>query len=309
MHAFCRLFRFHPALLMTLCSALWISACSSIDSSRNQKTATPVQTLPATPLIAEVPPLVPASVPFPHHAPSIHAESAIMIDARTGRTLYYKNATQKRAVASTQKLITAMLVLQRGNLSQSVVTQVEDTRVEPSKLGYRAGQTFSRHLLLSAMMVKSSNDVAYTLARDHSGSIPAFSRAMNQYAASCGATQSHFINPHGLTAPGQYSTAQDMAKVAYYAYRNHTLRQMMRLQELYVPVGGRTVKLEATNKLLARSPIYTGMKTGYTVASGRCLISSASYQGRDVILVQLGSKTKYIFNDAESMMQWGLQSL
>jgi D-alanyl-D-alanine carboxypeptidase (penicillin-binding protein 5/6) len=230
-----------------------------------------------------------------------------MIDGRSGLTLYQKYADVRTQVASTQKLLTALLVLRRGDLDDRVVVAPEDTYVEPSKLGLRVGQTYTRRTLLSAMMVKSENDAAAALARDCFGSPLAFSSAMNNAAWELGAHNSHFANPHGLPAY-QYSTARDMARIAFRAYREPLLRRLMASRfYTFVYATGRRKTLENTNKLLQRSTMFNGMKTGYTNAAGRCLISSASARGREVIFVQLGSKTKYIFNDAERMMRWGLR--
>jgi D-alanyl-D-alanine carboxypeptidase (penicillin-binding protein 5/6) len=244
---------------------------------------------------------------WPASAPAIRARTAIMIDARSGLTLWQKYADVRTQVASTQKLLTALIVLRRGNLDDRVFVAPQDTYVEPSKLGIRPGQSYTRRTLLSAMMVKSENDAAAALARDCYGNLPAFASAMNSTAWELGAHDSHFLNPHGLPAY-QYSTARDMARIAFRAYREPFLRGLMASRYYtFVYANGRRKTLENTNMLLKRSSMFDGMKTGYTYAAGRCLISSASEGGRAVILVQLGSKTKYIFDDAERMMRWGLR--
>jgi len=231
----------------------------------------------------------------------------ILIDAKTGGILSARNMTQRRAVASTQKLLTALLVIERGNLGGRVTVISSDTYIEPSKLYLKAGQTYTRYELLNALLVKSGNDVAKVLARDHSGSSAAFGRAMTAKARQLGATNSSFRNPHGLTESGQYSTAQDMARVAWHAYRDSTIRKIVR-QKSYsfrYSTGARKT-LTNTNKVLKTMPSCTGMKTGYTSAAGRCLISSASYGGREVILVQLGTQSSYVWNDAKSLMSWAV---
>jgi len=244
---------------------------------------------------------------WPSGAPAIYARSAIMIDARSGLTLYQKYADVRTQVASTQKLLTALIILKRGNLEDRVLIAAQDTLVEPSKLGLRPSQSYTRRALLSAMMVKSENDAAAALARDCFGSSVAFASAMNSTAWELGAHDSHFVNPHGLPAY-QYSTARDMARIAFRAYREPFLRRLMASRYYtFVYANGRSKTLENTNNLLKRSSIFNGMKTGYTNAAGRCLISSASVGGREVILAQFGSKTRYIFNDAERLMRWGLQ--
>ena len=244
---------------------------------------------------------------WPSDAPAIRARTAIMIDARTGLTLYQKYADVHTQVASTQKLLTALVILRRGNLDGRLIVAPQDTSVEPSKLGIRPGQSYTRRTLLSAMMVKSENDAAVALASDHSGSPAAFASAMNSTAWELGAHDSHFANPHGLPAY-QYSTARDMARIAFRAYREPILRRLMASQYYtFIYANGRTRTLENTNKLLKRSSIFNGMKTGYTFAAGRCLVSSASSGRREVILAQFGSKTQYIFDDAERLMRWGLR--
>ncbi len=247
-----------------------------------------------------------AGIVYPADAPAIHAKHAILIDARTGRTLFQKNADFHIPPASTQKLLTALIVSESGGLDQMVTIVPEDTMVEPTKLGVRSGQRYTRRALMEATLIASQNDAAAALGRDHSGSRAAFAQEMNERAWRLGARNSHFVNANGLPA-AQYSTARDMARIAFEAYREPTIRRIVATREgVFVFNNGRTKRLENTNKLLKKSTAYNGMKTGYTVASGRCLISSVSTGGRDLILVQLGSKTSYIFDDAERMLAWGL---
>jgi serine-type D-Ala-D-Ala carboxypeptidase (penicillin-binding protein 5/6) len=130
---------------------------------------------------------------------------------------------------------------------------------------------------------------------------------MNLKAAQLGADNSHFVNPNGLPRPGQFSTARDMARIAFAAYHNPTLREFMRMPGLlFTYSSGRQRFLEPTNRLVTRSTIFTGMKTGYTEMSGRCLVSSASAGGRDIILVQLGGTHHMLFDDAQRLLLWGL---
>ncbi len=242
--------------------------------------------------------------------PSIRAASYLLLDARSGQHLAGRSFETARAVASTQKLVTALVVLDAGNLDKMVRVQASDVAVEPTRLGLKPGEVYSRRTLLYAFLVKSCNDVANVLARDNAGSISAFAAKMNAKVRSLGCTNSNFKNPHGLTVPGQYSTARDMARVAMTAYRNGVIRDAVRRKYYtFHRADGRTVTLESTNELLGVMPECNGMKTGYTVASGRCLISSAASGSREVILVQLGTKTKYIWDDARIMMSWGLQRL
>lgn len=288
--------------------ARWVGAAVFlifIGCAERQGVQAPVrraEAVPQPPPVAEAP--WGAGVVWPAGAPEIFARSAIVIDARTGRTLYQKNADEQRPAASTQKLLTALLVVREGGMEDLVEIAESDTRVVPSKLGLRPGERYPKRLLLRAMMVRSSNDAAAALARHHAGSEEGFVALMNEAAWRLGARSSYFANAHGLPAT-QWSTARDIARIAFYAYREPELRQAMLLRQMVFPLrSGRVVRLETTNDLLKRGPAFTGMKTGYTVAAGRCLVSSAHFGGREVIAVQLGSRTKDIFNDAERLMRW-----
>ncbi|MCX7868706.1 MAG: D-alanyl-D-alanine carboxypeptidase [Terrimicrobiaceae bacterium] len=242
---------------------------------------------------------------WPGSAPPIAARHAILIEAETGRTLYQKNADGPIPPASTQKLLTALLILEDGNLNRRVVIAPEDTRVKPTKLGLRAGESYTRRELFDAMLVKSQNDAAAALARDVAGSEEAFVERMNRRAWELGARSSRFANAHGLPA-SQFSTARDIARIAWRAAREPEIRRACAIRKLpFVMASGRVKVLENTNKLLERDPTVTGMKTGYTIASGRCLVASARRGGRELIFVQLGSRTSEIFDDAERMLDWG----
>jgi serine-type D-Ala-D-Ala carboxypeptidase (penicillin-binding protein 5/6) len=244
---------------------------------------------------------------YPADAPQTAASSAIMIDAKSGAVLFLKNPDVRRPVASTQKLLTALILVQDGNLDALDRVIAADCQVEPTKLGFRSGDVYTKRQLLAALLVHSCNDAAVCLARNEAGSLAAFAERMNAKAFSLGATESHFVNPNGLPVPGQFSTARNMARIAFAAYHEPVLRQYMRLTGLtFAYSSGRHRYFEATNKLIARSPMFTGMKTGFTEASGRCLVSSASYGGHDIILVQLGGTLRPLFDDAQRVLMWGL---
>jgi len=286
----------HPLLLVTIILAGCVSA-----PERS------VEVRQAASVVADAPVGVPAI--WPEGVPSIFARSAILIDARSGRTLFQKNADMRGPVASTQKLLSALLILEEGGLDRPVMITGGDTLVEPAKLGFRAGEIYSRRSLLKALVIKSENDAVAALAREVAGSNEAFVGLMNQKAWSLGARSSYFANPHGLPA-AQFSTARDISRIAFRAYREPVLREMMATPSyLFVFNSGRTTLLKNTNKLLGRYLAVNGMKTGYTIASGRCLVASASVGGRDLIFVQIGSRTQDIFDDAEKILRWGFASL
>ena len=130
---------------------------------------------------------------------------------------------------------------------------------------------------------------------------------MNAKARRLGMGNSYFVNAHGLTEDGQFSTARDMAKLAFVTYRDQRIRQAVSTRELEFSHQGWTEKLKNTNRLLHGLPFVTGMKTGFTNAAGRCLVASASYEGREVISVVLGSSSKHVWDDAEKLLRWALR--
>jgi serine-type D-Ala-D-Ala carboxypeptidase (penicillin-binding protein 5/6) len=256
----------------------------------------------------ETPETIPAPTEYtPEGIPKTSAASVIVVDANTGKTLYEKNPDQFRAPASTQKLLTALIVAESGFLDRQVTVQPTDTNAEPVKLNIKAGDTYQRIDLLRALLVKSPNDVARCLARDNAGSIEAFAEVMNRRAQQLGAAHSHFVNPNGLPVPGQYSTARDLSLIARAAYANPTIRSIVCLPQLVFRfANGRTRELENTNKLLRRLPYCNGMKTGYTDSAGKCLIASGTRPGRDVIVVVLGDSSSRVWRDASALLSWSL---
>ena len=239
--------------------------------------------------------------------PVTTALSAIVMDARSGRVLFEKNADQPRPVASTQKLLTALILSEGGGLNDRLTVQTGDLAVEPTKLGLKPGQRYGRGYLMQAMLVKSCNDVARCLARDYAGSEASFARVMTSRASKLGCRASRFHNAHGLPSSGQYSTARDMAWVARAAHYVPVIRQIVRIKQLpFTYADGRRITLENTNKLMRRCEYVTGMKTGYTNAAGKCLISSAEAGGREVICVLLGSSSKFIWDESKQLLDYGL---
>src|SRR5881398_2825957 len=256
----------------------------------------------------ETPESTPAPTEYtPDGIPKTGAASVIVVDANSGQIMYEKNADAVRAAASTQKLLTALIIAERGLLDQPVAVQTIDTMADPVKLNIKPGDTYQRIDLLRALLVKSPNDVARCLARDNAGSVEAFAEVMNRRAHELGATHSHFVNPNGLPIPGQYSSARDLALIARVAYANPTIRSIVCLPQLvFRYANGRTRELENTNKLLRRLPYCNGMKTGYTDAAGKCLIASGTRPGKDVIVVVLGDSSSRVWRDASALLSWSL---
>lgn len=239
--------------------------------------------------------------------PVITAKSALLFDANTGKVLFKKNENEPRPIASTQKLLTALLVAEEGNLSNLVTIEKSDTYADPTKLYLQPGETYTRKQLLTALMVKSANDVARALARDNAGSVQAFAAKMNDRMARLGGVSSHFVNPNGLPAENQYSTARDMARVARAVYFNPLLREVVKTK--YYPfcyASGKTVTLRTTNRVMRTYSFCNGMKTGYTDLAGHCLVSSASLNGQDVIAIVYGSNKPKVWDESTKLLAYGL---
>ena len=241
--------------------------------------------------------------------PTVSGKSVIVLDPRNADILHARDPDTRRPIASIQKLLTALVVLDRGSLHSKVKVAVSDTQVEPTKINIRTNQIYKKSDLLAVLLVRSGNDVAHCLARDHSGGQEAFARAMNAKARSLGMNHSHFRNPHGLTRSGQYSTARDVAILAIAAYRHNTIRSMTSIRKLpFRFADGKHTTFSNTNKVLHRYSYCNGLKTGYTRASGKCLASSAKKGSREVIVIILGSSSATIWDDSQRLLAWGLGS-
>lgn len=239
--------------------------------------------------------------------PRPHASAWCLIDARSGQALASHRAEHRRPVASTQKLLTALVVAEAGDLEKTVTISAADTKVPGSVLGLKPGDTATRLDLLRALLMESSNDAALALARDHAGNTEAFAERMNARAVRVGTTRSRFVNPHGLTAYRQSSSPQDMACIAKAALAHPIINRIVGTPVRTISISGAPRELVNANELLQRLPGCTGMKTGLTPGAGICLISSYRLGQREVILVQLDSSKNHIYTDAAKLMQWGVR--
>lgn len=240
-------------------------------------------------------------------APTIYGRYAAVIDGQTMQFYHKKSAETRTPVASTQKLVTALVVCRDGDLDRLVEVPREVYEVEPTVVGVKPGETYTRRQLLTSLLVKSGNDIAATLAIDNAGSTEAFAAKMNTYARYIGMTDSNFVNAHGLPAEGQYSTARDIAIAAYEAYQVPDIREMvqMRTYEFVFNEGNKRM-LYNTNKVLTSFEGCNGMKTGFTYAAGNCLVSSARIDGKDRISVVIKSARPQVWDDSKKLLQWSL---
>ncbi len=242
--------------------------------------------------------------------PKVTAERVIVIDPASGEVLFEKNPDKRGAIASTQKLLTALLVVEKGDLDGLVTVEKVDSDCAPVRLGIKEGEKYSRRQLLTALMVKSSNDIAQALARDHSGSVEAFVTAMNVKAKALGLEDSHFENPHGLPSePEQFSTARNLAKIATLADLNQDIRAMVKTKRfVFEREGQSSLTLENTNRVLHNYSVCDGMKTGFTNAAGYCLVASGEKNGKRRIVVVLNGGKIGVWSDAQALLEWAVKA-
>lgn len=239
--------------------------------------------------------------------PAVYGQYAAVLDGETMQFYHKKQAETRVPVASTQKLVTALVICQDGDLDGLAEVPKEVLNVEPTVVGVKPGEKYTRRQLLTALLVKSGNDIAATLAIDNAGSIEAFSQKMNTYARFIGMTDSHFVNPHGLPAEGQYSTARDIAIAAFEAYQIDDIREMVAKRSYdFVFNDGRIYTIYNTNRVLTDMEGCNGMKTGFTYAAGNCLVCSASVDGKDRISVVLKSARPQVQEDSKALLNWSL---
>ena len=228
------------------------------------------------------------------------AASAILMDAGSGRVLYERNADRKMLIASTTKIMTALVVLEHA-APDDVITVTPDHMAEGSSMYLRAGETVRVEELLYGLLLCSGNDAAAALA-DHCGGTASFVRRMNGLARELGMEHSSFGNPNGLDDEQHYSTARDMAKLARAALENETLMRIASTRS--VTIGGRTMTNH--NKLLHYVDGCLGLKTGYTKAAGRTLVSCAEKNGQRLIAVTLQDGNDWA--DHQALYEYGFSA-
>ncbi len=241
--------------------------------------------------------------------PEITAQSAIIIEASTGRVIWEKNADARMYPASMTKMMTGILALEQMNLRSQIVMSSAAAYTESSPLGVLPGETIRTDELLNGMMLESDNGAAVALAESMAGNVTAFANIMNGKAAELGMNDTHFANPNGLTASGHYSTAKDMAKLARYAMQNQDFREIVKQEQrtiYWTSPGNKTFKAHNTNKLLGKYEGMTGIKTGWTEAAGGCLAAGARRHGVELIVVLMKTPTPDDrFKDAEKLLDYG----
>ena len=246
---------------------------------------------------------------------SVAAKSALLIDLNTGRVVYEQDADERIYPASLTKIMTCLLALENGNLSDVVTVSasaLEDLDIDSSVAGLQVGEQMTLENLLYCMMVVSGNDACNVIAEHIAGSITDFVRMMNQRAYELGCLNTHFSNPHGLHDENHYTTARDLSIITQAALKSENFRQIVDTYEYQLPddnVRQNIPKLKTTNMLIYRSmsnSLYYsrahGIKTGYTSQAGRCVISEATGDGLDLLGIVCGAATT-ILDSGDLLME------
>jgi D-alanyl-D-alanine carboxypeptidase len=246
--------------------------------------------------------LLPAAV---HAQPYVTARGAIIVDADSGAVIWESNADEPLPPASTTKVMTAILALQSHQLDEHFAVSGNAAATAPSKIGLRPGQTVALRDLLYAVLLKSANDAAVVVAEGVAGSEYAFADRMNLKARVIGASQTNFVNPHGLTEYGHVTTARDLSRIFRYGLGVPGFREVLSTPAAEVPIDGpdgeRLTLVRSHNRLLDFQVIG---KTGYTRPARRCFVGAAGQGSREVVIAILGSND--LWGDARRMLDYGL---
>ncbi|HHT48476.1 MAG TPA: D-alanyl-D-alanine carboxypeptidase [Firmicutes bacterium] len=253
--------------------------------------------------VERYPPLI--YLPDDGSKPRINAGAAILVEGVSGMILYAKNEHVRRAPASTTKIMTAIVTLEKGDPKAVVTVSPKAARTGGSSLWLKAGDQITLGELLEGVMLRSGNDGSVALAEHIAGSEPAFAELMNRKAREIGALNTNFRNPHGLTAPNHYTTAFDLALITRYGFGNPEFARIVGAREEAVEwyQGTKTRQVRNTNRLLWSLAGADGVKTGTTNKAGYCLVASATRDGRRFITVVLNSPDRW--GEAVRLLEYG----
>ncbi len=245
---------------------------------------------------------------FCYSASAISAQSAVLIDACSGRILYEHNASEKLPMASTTKIMTGLLACESGKLDESVKVSAFASGTEGSSLWLKPGEKMTLSDLTYGLMLKSGNDAAVAIAEHLAGNTDAFAVLMNEKAKKSGAMNTSFENPHGLDSEGHFTTAYDLSLIAREAMKNEEFAKIVATKTYSIPMQGEKWDraLKNHNKLLWLYDGCTGVKTGFTKRCGRCLVSSAERNGQKLICVTLNAPDDW--NDHSYLLDYGFNN-
>ena len=224
--------------------------------------------------------------------PTINSRAAIIYDRTSGTILLGKNENEKRKMASTTKIMTAIVVLENSNLDDVVTVSSKAAGTGGSRLGLKTNDKISVRDLLYGLMLCSGNDAAVALAEHVGGNVQGFSTLMNNKAASIGLISTHFVTPHGLDNEDHYTTAYELAVITNYALKNEIFYRYVGTKTYTVSINGRPKNLSNTHELLGNLNGVYGVKTGFTNGANRCLVTSVKRSNMDLICIVLGADTK-----------------
>ena len=249
--------------------------------------------------------LVPNMIHAESAAPSVSASSAVLIEAESGKIIYGKNENQRRGMASTTKIMTAIVALENASLDKLVTVAPAAAGVEGSSVYLYAGEEIAMETLLYALMLQSANDAAAAIAYDVAGGIESFAAMMNEKAAELGLADTHFMNPHGLDDENHYTTAYELAKIAAYALENETFAEIVSTEKKLIPLHNSSASrlLVNHNRLLRQYDDIIGVKTGFTKKCGRTLVSAAERDGVRLICVTLNDGDDW--KDHRALLDYG----
>ena len=229
----------------------------------------------------------------------IHITSriALIYDRASGKILYEKNGNKQTPMASTTKIMTAIVVLENANLSDEVTIDSKAAGIGGSRLGLKKNDKITVNDLLYGLMLRSGNDAAIALATHVGGSVEGFAELMNKKAEELGLVNSHFVVPHGLDNDGHYTTAFELAKMADYALGIDKFKEIVGCKTATIYINGYAKTINNTNKLLGSVSGVYGVKTGFTNGAGRCLVTACKRNNLDIITVIIGADTNEIRSD------------
>lgn len=240
-------------------------------------------------------------------APAVPMPAGILV-TQDGRELWSREADARRAMASTTKIMTAVVVLENTTPDDTVTVSASAGRIGESVAGLKSGEVLTVRVLLEAMLVKSGNDAAEALAIHVGGSEERFVEMMNETAEELGLTNSRFTNPHGLDQEGHYASARDLSVLARHAMANDEFRRVVGLTQVDLDGPGPAPRLETSNLLLGAYVGATGVKTGWTNRAGYCLVASAKRRDIELTAVVLGTGSEQArFDQAEVLLDWGFE--
>ena len=247
------------------------------------------------------------SLVSPAQALSLSAQSAVLIDARDGRVLYEKDADTPRPMASTTKIMTAVVALESCDVNEIIEIANEAVGVEGSSIYLQKGERMTLLELLYALLLQSANDAAVAIAVGVGGSVGNFADMMNEKAMSLGLTSTHFENPNGLDADGHVTTAHELALLTAYALKNPIFAEIVATYKRKISGPNGTVRLVVNhNKLLNMYDGCVGVKTGFTKKSGRCLVSAACRESLTLVSVTLSAPDDW--RDHTAMLNYGYEN-